>query len=212
MDPLLVLAALALLQTAGATQEPVPAAPAAPEAESWELSGSAYYSHPPDSEARLTTILYGDRGPLHLELRYAYEDLNTVSFFAGRNFEFGDEVEVGATPMLGGVTGNTDGIAPALELDVGWKRLAFYTEAEYLFDLNDGHDDFFYSWSTLLYGVTDWLRAGVVTERSRLVDTGLSLQRGLAVEITRAKLGLSLYAYNLDSDDFYAVVSLGFAP
>ena len=212
MDPFLVLAALALLQDGGAAQEPVPAEAATPEAETWEFSGSAYYSHPPDSESRLTTILYGDRGPLHLELRYAYEDLDTVSLFAGRNFEFGGEVEVAATPMLGAVTGHTDGIAPGLEATVGWKRVAFYTEAEDLFDLNDGHDDFFYSWSTLTYGFTDWLSAGVVTERSRLVDTGLSLNRGLALELKRAHLGLSLYAYNLDSDDFYTVVSLGFAP
>jgi len=114
--------------------------------------------------------------------------------------------------MIGVVAGNTDGIAPGLELDVGWKRLAFYTEAEYLFDMNDSHDDFIYSWSTLMYGFTDWLSAGVVTERSRLVDTGLSMQRGLALEVRREHVGLSLYAYNLDSDDFYAVVSLGFSP
>ena len=111
--------------------------------------------------------------------------------------------------MLGVVAGDTDGIAPALELDLAWRRLAWYTEAEYLFDLDDRDDDFFYSWSTLTYGVTDWLSAGLVTERSKLVDTDYSLQRGLALELTRASLGFSLYAYNIGSDDFYAVVALG---
>jgi hypothetical protein len=86
------------------------------------------------------------------------------------------------------------------------------TEAEYLFDSHERDDDFFYSWSTLTYGFTDWLSAGLVTERSKLVDTDLGLQRGLALEIKRANLGLSLYAYNLGSDDSYAVVALEFAP
>jgi len=114
--------------------------------------------------------------------------------------------------MLGAVAGETDGIAPALEFDVGWKRLAWYAESEYLLDLEDSDDNYFYSWSTLTYGITDWLSAGVVTERTKLVDTDYSLQRGLAIEIARERLGLSLYAYNLGSDDFYAVVALEFAP
>ncbi len=177
------------------------------EPEVWEISGSAFYSDPPGSAARVTPIVYADRGPLHLEARYNYEDLDTAALFAGWSFETGDELEVAVTPMLGAVVGDTDGIAPALELGLGWQRLAWYAEAEYLFDREQRDDDFFYSWSTLTYGLTDWLSAGFVTERSKLVDTDLALQRGLALEITRANLGFSLYAYNLGSDDSYAVVA-----
>lgn len=195
-------------------QDPVLAdtMPVEAEPEAWEFSVNVFYSDPPGSEDRLTPILYADRGPLHLEARYNYEDLQTGSVFAGWTFELGEEVEVALTPMLGAVAGETDGIAPALEFDVGWERLAWYAESEYLLDLEDSDDNYFYSWSTLTYGITDWLSAGVVTERTKLVDTDYSLQRGLAIEIARERLGLSLYAYNLGSDDFYAVVALEFAP
>jgi hypothetical protein len=114
--------------------------------------------------------------------------------------------------MLGAVAGDTDGIAPGLELDVGWKRLAWYSESEYLFDLDDRDDDFYYAWSTLTYGITERFAAGLVAERSKLVDTDFSVQRGLALEFTGARLGFSLYAYNLGSDDSYAVVALALAP
>jgi hypothetical protein len=182
------------------------------EAEVWEFSGTVLYSDPPGSEDRLTPILYADRGPLHLELRYNYEDLETASLFAGWTFETGEEVEVSLTPMLGAVAGRTDGIAPGLEFDVSWRKLSWYAESEYLLDLEDGDDDYFYSWSTLTYGVTDWLDAGLVIERTKLVDTDLSVQRGLALEFTHANVGLSLYAYNLGSDDdSYAVVALELA-
>jgi hypothetical protein len=203
--PALVLAR-AVAQDSAAVEAPPT------EAEVWELSGTVLYSDPPGSEDRLTPILYADRGPLHLELRYNYEDLETVALFAGWTFSLGEELAADLTPMLGAVAGDTDGIAPALEADLAWRRLAWYTEAEYLFDLDDSDDDFFYAWSTLTYGVTDWLSAGLVTERSKLVDTDYSLQRGLALEFTRASLGFSLYAYNIGSDDFYAVVGLGYAP
>jgi hypothetical protein len=180
--------------------------------EAWELSGTVLYSDPPGSEDRLTPILYGDRGPLHLELRYNYEDLQTVSLFTGWTFELEGAVEGGLTPKLGAAAGDTDGIAPGLELDLGWRDFAWYTEAEYLFDVHDSDDDFFYAWSTLTYGITDWLSAGLVTERSKLVDTDYSVQRGLALEFTRARFDFSLYAFNLGSDDSYAVVALGYGP
>ena len=204
--------ALALLPVLAAS---VPAQDPAREGEAperWEFSASLFYSDPPGSEDRLTPIVYADRGPAHVELRYNYEDLDTAALFAGWNFDVGEELSAGITPMLGAVAGDTDGIAPALELDLGWRRLAWYTEAEYLFDLHDRDDDFFYSWSTLTYGFTDWLSAGLVTERSKLVETDFSVQRGLALEFAYQRLGFALYAYNLGTDDSYAVVSLGLAP
>lgn len=207
------LLALMLLAPPSAAQEPDPAQALPAEPALWELSGSVFYSDPPGSDDRLTPIVYADRGALHLELRYNYEDLDTAALFAGWNFEHGDELALGLTPMLGAVAGDTDGIAPGLELDLGWRRLAWYAEAEYLFDLDDRDDDFFYSWSTLTYGLTDWLAAGMVIERSKLVDTDFSVQRGLALELQHATgLGFALYAYNLGSDDSYAVFALGYAP
>ncbi|HEX6884937.1 MAG TPA: hypothetical protein VF530_16295 [Planctomycetota bacterium] len=208
--------ALMLLAPAAAAQD-VPPAAALPadallEPEVWELSASVFYSDPPGSEDRLTPIVYADRGALHLELRYNYEDLETAAFFAGWTLEYGDELALALTPMLGAVVGDTDGIAPALELDLGWRRISWYGESEYLFDLDDSDDDFFYSWSTLTYGLTDWLSAGLAFERSKLVDTDWSVQRGLAIEMAREHVGFSLYAYNLGSDDSYAVVALELAP
>ena len=92
-----------------AAQETAAEAPAPPA--EWELSGSVFYSDPPGSPARLTPILYADRGALHLEARYDYEDLDTLSVFAGRTFEAEGEVEVALIPMLGATFGDTRGIA-----------------------------------------------------------------------------------------------------
>lgn len=204
--------ALLLLAPAAAGQEPAPGEALAAAPATWELGGSVFYSDPPGSDDRLTPIVYADRGPLHLELRYNYEDLDTAALFAGWTLEYGEELALGLTPMLGAVAGDTDGIAPGVELDLGWRRFAWYAESEYLFDLDDRDDDFFYSWSTLTYGLTDWLAAGMVVERSKLVDTDFSVQRGLALEFQHAGLGFSLYAYNPGSDDSYAVFALDFAP
>jgi len=212
--PLVALATLAF--TAGAeAQETAPAAvpPAAPapetEASSWEfgLSGALYVL--PDEEDFVQPTFRADHGLFHFETRYNYEDRDSVSFFAGVNLELGDEVKLVLTPMIGGLAGQTDGIIPALEADLTVGPFEAYGEAEYVFDLGDGDSKYFYMWSELSLWPTEWLRAGVVTQRTRVYQTDRDIQRGLLVGFTFKKLDGTVYFFNPGADDHYTVVSLG---
>jgi len=212
--PLVALAILAF--TAGAeAQETAPAAvpPAAPapetEASSWEfgLSGALYVL--PDEEDFVQPTFRADHGLFHFETRYNYEDRDSVSFFAGVNLELGDEVKLVLTPMIGGLAGQTDGIIPALEADLTVGPFEAYGEAEYVFDLGDGDSKYFYMWSELSLWPTEWLRAGVVTQRTRVYQTDRDIQRGLLVGFTFKKLDGTVYFFNPGADDHYTVVSLG---
>jgi hypothetical protein len=188
-------------------KEPVQLAQTKP---GWDISGNAYYSDPPHSEARTTAIVYADRGPLHLEARYGYEDSNTGSLWAGWNLAFGGQVQAEVTPMLGVVMGDTEGIAPGVEVNLAWKKLTWYAESEYLFDSQDSDDDFAYTWSTLTYQISKNLSAGLVAERTREVHTKYDIQRGFTATFAAKNFAVSVYAYNVDSDDFYSVVSVGY--
>jgi hypothetical protein len=193
-------------------QEPAAPQQPPPEPDAWEFQASAYYSSPPNSDDRLIGIVYADRGPLHLEFRYNYEDLDTAALFTGWRFPVqGGAISGGITPMIGIVGGATDGIAPGLEADLDWKRLNFYTEAEYLFDFGNSGDDFLYSWSTLTWGFTEQLRAGLVAERNRVIDTSFDIQRGLIVQLSFQNTALSLYTYNIGSNDSYTTISFGYS-
>ena len=212
--PLVALATLAF--TAGAeAQETAPAAvpPAAPapetEASSWEfgLSGALYVL--PDEEDFVQPTFRADHGLFHFETRYNYEDRDSVSFFAGANLELGDEVKLVLTPMIGGLAGQTDGIIPALEADLTVGPFEAYGEAEYVFDLGDSDSKYFYMWSELSLWPTEWLRAGVVTQRTRVYQTDRDIQRGLLVGFTFRKLDGTVYFFNPGADDHYTVVSLG---
>jgi|MudIll2142460700_1097286.scaffolds.fasta_scaffold58513_2 hypothetical protein len=212
--PLVALAILAF--TAGAeAQETAPAAvpPAAPapetEASSWEfgLSGALYVL--PDEEDFVQPTFRADHGLFHFETRYNYEDRDSVSFFAGVNLELGDEVKLVLTPMIGGLAGQTDGIIPALEADLTVGPFEAYGEAEYVFDLGDSDSKYFYMWSELSLWPTEWLRAGVVTQRTRVYQTDRDIQRGLLVGFTFKKLDGTVYFFNPGADDHYTVVSLG---
>src|SRR5688572_4810031 len=89
-------------------------------------------------------VLTADKGTLHLESRYNYEDLNTLSLFVGYNIEAGNELYFELTPMFGFAFGETNGVIPALEFTFTFGKLEWYSESEYLFITDEGGENYFY--------------------------------------------------------------------
>lgn len=190
---------------AGASQN---AATATPEP-TWSLRVSAATYFVPDDENYLQPTVTADRGPLHLESRYHYEDRQSISAFAGWNLEFGKTVKLALTPMLGAVVGRTDGIIPALEMDLTWLRLELYSEGEYVIDRGDRSNRFLYIWSELSVWATEWLRAGMVTQSTHVFRTSRDIQRGFLVGATASKVEGAFYLFHPGSHDQFIVVSIG---
>ena len=204
---LVVLIAAALSGPALAQEPPAVSTPAPEPTWSWGVSAAGYM--PPEESDFIQPTLKADRGWLHLETRYAYEDRESLSFFAGANFEFGTDAKLALTPMIGGLVGQVDGIIPALELDFTVWRLEAYGEAEYVFDLEDSSSNYFYMWSEVSLWPTEWLRAGLVTQRTRLYQTERDIQRGPLVGVAFSKIEATFYLFNPGADDRLPVLSVG---
>jgi hypothetical protein len=199
-----LLLALACGSGSAVAAEEVAAAPA-PE---WAFSavGNGYLL--PDEEDFLLGIVTADRGPLHLETRYNYEDRRTASILAGWTFSGGDKVEWAVTPLLGAAGGDTDAILPAVELSLAWKQLDYYFEGEIAYDLHDSADNFIYGWSELGWTPVGWLRVGLVGQRTRVVDTGLDIQRGVMAQGIAGRFTFGADWFNPGSDDEFVVAIL----
>jgi len=167
-------------------------------AEEWSFAISGFVFDPPDDSSYFSPIFYADRGTLHLEARYNYEDRETGSVFLGRNFEFGENVTFTAVPMVGLVLGSTMGVAPGAEVGMSWRRLELYAESEYVIDVEESSDSFLYTWLEATVAPVDWLRVGLVAQRTRTYETGLDVQRGLLVELSRGRLSFGFHWFNLD--------------
>jgi hypothetical protein len=204
---LAALAAAVLLspQTTATAAAQTPAAPASP-VWSGRVSAATYVFGDDDNYVQPTVA--ADRGPLHLEGRYNYEDRRSASGFVGWNFELGETVALQVTPMFGAVTGDTDGVIPALEFSLSFRRLEVYSEGEYVIDLNHERKRFAYTWSEVSVGLTEWLRAGAVIQRTRVVRRPLDLHRGILAGVSVGRLDTTAYFFNPWSDDFYFVGSV----
>jgi hypothetical protein len=201
--------ATAVPQSSQARQAQPPVADT--QAKKWEFSASAYTYFVPDSDDSddyLQPTLTADRGWLHFEARYNYEALDTGSAWLGFNFAGGNKVEWTFTPMIGGVFGDTDGIAPGYRGSLGWRKLELYSEGEYVFDAGDSANNFFYNWSELTYAPTEWFRFGIVGQRTRVYQTERDIQRGLLVAFTHKRLDVAGYVFNPDDSKPIVVVAL----
>jgi hypothetical protein len=177
----------------------------------WTIDLSAGWYMLPGESDYVQPTLRADRDRVHLESRYAYEDRDSLSFFAGANFEFGKRVQVAFTPMIGGLVGAVDGVIPAAEITVTSSRLDAYGEAEFVFDLGDSSSKFFYMWSEVGLRATEWLRGGLVTQRTRVYQTERDIQRGPFVAVAFGKVGTTLYVFNPDADDRLAVLAVSWS-
>jgi len=149
-----------------------------------------------------------DKDWLHMEARYNYEDMNTFSGWFGYNFTGGNNFQYSITPMAGGIVGNTNGIAPGLEFDFNFYGFELYSESEYVFDLQDKENNFFYNWTDFTYAPLDWLWFGLSAQRTKLYQSDLEIQRGLLIGGGYKWFGVTGFLYNLAFDDPYLILSL----
>ncbi len=189
-------AALLVLYAAVAAAQEAPAEPAAEKPPGWEFNASVYGYFPPEDHHYAQPTVLAHRGALHLEARYNYEGPKAASVWVGWNLGAGEKLRLDATLMAGGVFGDTRGVAPGYELTLSYGRFEFYSEGEYVFDVEDSANNFFYNWAQLGYSPLDWLTIGIASQRTRLYQTGLDLQRGFFVGFKYKSVKLNVYVFN----------------
>jgi len=192
-----------------AQEEPAPAAPETEQAPAWEFGASVYGYFPPEDTDYGQPTVTADREALHLEARYNYEGHETGSAWFGYNFSGGETVTWELTPMVGGVFGDTAGVAPGYKGSLSWKKLEFYSEGEYVFDTGGSSDSFLYNWTELTLAPVEWFRFGLITQRTRVYKTDRDIQRGVLAGVSFRHLTVTAYAMNPDEQKPNFIFAVG---
>ncbi len=172
-----------------------------PPTKKWSFSAAVAGYVVPESRSFLNPTFTADREWLHLEARYNYEDLETGSLWVGYNWSRGEKLVFEATPMIGGVFGKTAGIAPGYGVSLSYKRLALSSQGEYVFDMGDSSDSFFYSWSELTYSPAEWFHTGLAAQKTKTYHTSLNVQRGLLAGFSHKNMSFTTYIFNIGWTD-----------
>jgi hypothetical protein len=185
------------------------APPAAATVNAWSFYASASTYILPDDPDYVQPAITADRGWLHLEGRFNYEDRSTGSAWFGCNFSVGETVTLEFTPMIGAVLGTTDGIAPGYRGSLAWRMLQLYSETEFVIDTGSSADSFLYTWSEFEVAPADWFRFGLVVQRTKVYETEFDIQRGFFVGFSFRRADVTAYVFNPDADRPTVVVAVG---
>jgi hypothetical protein len=208
---LLIVAAVCGMRVAAQTDaSKAPASTAAP-ANPWDFNLSISGYLVPHGQSYGSPTFTADRDTLHLEARYNYEAQRTGSLWAGYNLSTGKKLVLQATPMIGGVFGHVNGIAPGLEFTGTYKKVQLFSANEYIFDTGTKSGNFFYTWTQLTYSPREWFTFGYVVQRTRAYTTPLDVQRGPLVGFTHKKLNFTTQIFNPGEADPTVVLSLGYS-
>jgi hypothetical protein len=216
MAPILRIAILVVAALCGSrlpaqtNASPPPANNTAP-ANSWDFNVSINGYLVPRGQSYFSPTFTGDHDTLHVEARYNYEAQQTGSLWVGYDLSVGKKLVLEATPMIGGVFGNVNGVAPGLEFTATYKKLQLYSANEYVFDTDTKAGNFFYTWTQLTYSPKAWFAFGYVTQRTRAYKTPLDIQRGVLMQFTHKKVTFATQIFNLGQADPTVVLSLGYS-
>jgi hypothetical protein len=212
MSGIVVAAALLLGAVTCNAQETVVATAPSPTAAAigWAYSATGSYYSFRNQDDFLLGVATAEHGPLHLEARVNYEAIDSGSLFVGWKFSGGKKLTWELTPIIGAVFGQKEGIAPGFEASLAYGIVDFYTETEYVRDSSIRQDSFTYSWNELGFSPLEWLRFGMVGQRTMVYQSDRDIQRGFFAQGKYKKATLGLYIFNPDdSDNRFAVFSLG---
>lgn len=163
----------------------------------------------PNETSYVNPIFMADHDWLHLEARYNDEDLHTGSLWVGYNFSAGKKLVLNVTPMIGGVFGRTNGIAPGCEASLTYKKIEVSITNEYVFDTTHKSGNFYYSWPQLTYSPRDWFRVGAVAQHTAAYREPVSLQRGFLVGFSHKQWEFTTYVFDPELPNPVVVLEVG---
>jgi hypothetical protein len=208
---LATIAGLAVCQSLGATENSTPfRADTKKKDTKWEFSLSTFTFLSQHARDYANPNFTADRDWLHLEARYNYEELKTGSVWLGWNFITGKKLQFEITPMLGGVFGDITGVAPGYTITIRYKPFELSTQGEYFFDAGTSSGNFFYSWSELSASPADWLRLGIVVERTQASGFSSDVRRGPLIGFKYKEVNLTTYWLAPGSDEATFVFAVTF--
>jgi hypothetical protein len=177
-------------------------------ADRWTYSVSAYYFAFPHESDYWVGLATANRDALHLQARYNYENINAGSIFAGWTFAAGETFSVSVTPIVGAVFGTTQGVAPGAQVAAAYRSFDFYFEGEYVFDVQNRGNSYFYAWTELAAKPVEWLRGGFVGQRTSINQSDRSIQLGGFAQLLFGRTSFGVYLFNPGSTDWFAATSL----
>ena len=148
------------------------------------------------TSAVVPKINYQNRHGWFGEMRYNYEELQTVSFITGKMFSNDNEFSYAVTPYAGLVLGRMNGGSLGSNIDIGFKNLFFSSESQYTFSVSERSQDFFFNWSEAGYKFGGLFYSGLALQLTHPFETQNEWEPGIMLGFTYKSWTFPFYAFS----------------
>lgn len=145
----------------------------------------------------------------YAEIRYNYEDDETISFFAGRSFSTGQQFQITVTPMLGISAGRFKGLSLGANADAEWKNWFVSTQMQFSKSFSKTNGDFFFCWTEAGLNFSGSFFAGPAFQFTR--QSGLSeFEPGMLAGFSFGNVTIPFYLFRVFSRDQYIILGVNY--
>jgi len=130
------------------------------------------------------------------ELRYNYEDVETVSMHFGKKFGFKEMSALEITPVVGIVLGNLNGGSAGSVIEVNLNKFCFFSEPQYVFSFHEQADSYIYSWTEVSYEVFSFLYAGIALQQTKSYSLPNVFEPGVMAGFSIKNFDIPIYCFS----------------
>lgn len=155
----------------------------------------------------MPVVHYQTKKGMYAELRYNYEDMKTLSLYAGKTFVGGSVFKYSLTPMGGYCIGKFNGLSFAANAEAEWKDFYLSTQTQYSVATKRDMTNFFFSWTEVGYNVFRNFFTGLAVQYTRQQGVN-DIQPGLVAGLNFKNISIPFYLFSPFRPGRYVV--LGF--
>ncbi|MDQ2862703.1 MAG: hypothetical protein M3R50_03460 [Bacteroidota bacterium] len=165
-----------------------------------------YYYTGAGSSTVVPKIYYESTSNWHSEIRYNYEELQTISFNMGKRISLDKRLGLTVTPIGGVVLGKLNGGNIGSNIDLKYKKIFVSLETQFTFSVEKKSQNFFFNWSEAGYQFSDLIYAGVALQVTHPFEMKNNWQPGIMIGFCYRNWTFPLYAFDpLDNNRNYVI-------
>ena len=167
------------------------------------------YIRQPDASVFVPMVHFQTRNNWYGELRYNYEDVQTLSFFGGKTVNGGKSLTWSFTPIAGYSTGKFTGVSAGINNEAEWKDFYFSAQSQYSMATKKDIANFFFNWSEAGYSFSDFFYSGIAMQYTWQQQKSY-LEPGIVNGLCFRNFSLPFYVFNPLKSDCYFVLGLNY--
>lgn len=155
-----------------------------------------YYWQTKATSTVVPKLYYQSPDNWHTEFRYNYEDVQTASLHFGKKISFPSIAGLEIIPLGGIIFGKLNGASLGTMVEVSFNKIYFSSEPQYVYSFRHNDQNYFYSWSELVYEFSRSIYGGIAMQHTKSHGEANFFEPGIVAAATVKNFEIPFYCFS----------------